>query len=121
MSSHVAVRRGSVQSRASRDKPPRPKSSTSAFRRAPVLVTMMFSGFKSRWMTPRACAQESASSTCVMRCTVSAPGEAALAREDLLQRRAGDVLEDRVEPAALGLARVEQADDVGVRKPGAEP
>ena len=71
MSSHVAVRRGSVQSRASRAKPPRPKSSTSAFRRAPVLVTMMFSGFKSRWMTPRACAQESASSTCVMRCTVS--------------------------------------------------
>src|SRR5213080_3220519 len=102
MSSHVAVRRGSVQSRASRAKPPRPKSSTSAFRRAPVLVTMMFSGFKSRWMTPRVRAGERVEH---LRHEVHGltPGEAALAGKDLLQRRAGDVLEDRVEPAALGL------------------
>src|SRR5206468_9363934 len=49
------------------------------------------------------------------------PAEAALAGEDLLQRRARHVLEDGVEPAVLGLARVEQADDVRVREPGAEP
>ena len=50
-----------------------------------------------------------------------APAEAALAGEDLLQRRARHVLEDREEPAVLGFARVEQTDDVRVREPGAEP
>src|SRR5207247_5931120 len=47
--------------------------------------------------------------------------EAALVGENLLQRRARHVLEDGVEPAVLGLARVEQTDDVRVREPGAEP
>jgi hypothetical protein len=44
MISWVAVSRGRDHCCASREKAPSPKSSTNAFRRAPVLVTMMFSG-----------------------------------------------------------------------------
>ena len=39
----------------------RPKSRTLVF---PSGVTLMFAGFKSRWMTPAACAASSASAIC---------------------------------------------------------
>ena len=42
-----------------------------ALRRAPVLVTMMFAGLRSRCAMPTPCEELSASSTCIIRCTAS--------------------------------------------------
>jgi hypothetical protein len=50
-----------------------------------------------------------------------ANAEGSFARQGLLQRLAGDVLEDRVELPGLRLARVEQAYDVRMRERGADP
>src|SRR5215813_5513741 len=91
-----------------------------AFRWAPVLVTMMFSGFRSRWTTPCAWAQASASSTWVIRWRATVQ-QRRPSVQHLPQRGARHVLEDGVELAVAGFPRVDQADDVRVGELGAEP
>src|SRR5438046_1717338 len=82
---------------------------------------MMFSGLRSRWTTPRAWAQASASSTWVIRWRASSQPRLSLARQYLPQRGTRHVLEDGVERTVFGLPGIDQANDVRVGEFGAEP
>ena len=90
-----------------------PKSMTIAWR--PESIT--FSGLMSRWTTPARCATASASAISLRSRTASGTGKLARPRQAVPERLALDVGHDIVEEA-VGVAGVEEAEDVRVLQPG---
>ena len=75
----------------------------------PSGVTLMFAGFRSRWMTPFSCATESASAICAARPRASGTGQRA-GGELFRQRLALDELHDDVPEVAVFLGPVDRGD-----------
>src|SRR5439155_14251381 len=82
---------------------------------------MMFSGLRSRWTTPRAWAQASASSTWVIRWRASPQPRLPSLVNTSRSVNARHVLEDGIERPVFGFPGIEQAHDVRVGELGAEP
>ena len=92
-----------------------PKSSTLTKSASPSRETRkMFSGLRSRWMMPAACAAESARQICVPMATTRSGAMRALVAQHLAEVEAVEALHDEVDVAVGRGARVGDVDDVGV-------
>ena len=83
-----------------------PKSSTFT---VPSARTLMFAGFRSRWMMPCSCAASSASAICFAMASASSMGIAPL-RDPIGERRPFDQLHDQRVQAAGILEAVDRGD-----------